>query len=120
MKRKIRKTEYICDFCGEKIGWVDYYVLGRKVTWIKAWFNMGRFMHHSNWGKVHICKDCVRRLKSKLTTQSMLNVCKRCKKAGFSFQFFSYFDGLVTWDTELCKKCANELRREAVREYLCR
>lgn len=43
--------------------------------------------------------------------------CERCDEIKFWFQFYSSFEGLYTAVTDICNKCANELKREAVFSY---
>ena len=43
--------------------------------------------------------------------------CKICKEVKYWFQFHSEFTGLYTVVYDVCKKCANKLKREAVRDF---
>lgn len=44
--------------------------------------------------------------------------CRRCHEIKFWFQFHTEFMGLYTWVSSICSKCANELKNEAVRDYI--
>ena len=43
--------------------------------------------------------------------------CLRCKEVKFWFQFHTEFTGLYTWVSSICRRCANDLKDRAVREY---
>lgn len=45
-----------------------------------------------------------------------MKACIKCREIKFWFQFHSEFMGYFTFTYDVCKKCANKLKDEAVRE----
>lgn len=46
-----------------------------------------------------------------------MKICLRCKEVKFWFQFHTQFMGYYVAVSDVCKKCANELKNEAVIDY---
>lgn len=46
-----------------------------------------------------------------------MKICKRCENVKFWFQFFTVNKGVYTAIYDVCRKCANEMRAEAVDNY---
>ena len=44
--------------------------------------------------------------------------CKKCKEIKYWFQFYAESNALYTVSFDVCKKCAEELKNEAVSNYL--
>jgi len=44
--------------------------------------------------------------------------CKKCKEIKFCFQFHTETNCLCTEVFDICKRCANKLKNEAVRDSL--
>ena len=44
--------------------------------------------------------------------------CKKCKEVKFWFQFHTEFRGIYTAVYDVCKKCANKLKQEAVDDFV--
>ena len=45
-----------------------------------------------------------------------MRTCNICKHTKYWFQFYTTFEGLYIALYDICKKCANELRDEAVKK----
>lgn len=46
-----------------------------------------------------------------------MKICKSCNEARFWFQFFTTDEAIYTAVYDVCKKCANKMREDAVREF---
>ncbi len=46
-----------------------------------------------------------------------MRTCDKCKETKFWFQFYSKNDGFVTWTYDVCRKCANIMKDDAVEDY---
>lgn len=43
-----------------------------------------------------------------------MKTCNNCKETKYWFQFYTTFEGIYTAVYDICKRCANKMRDEAV------